>query len=100
MVDATSIEPSARRALLAHARRAGLPATAIVLDLPPETVLARNAARQTRVVDEAVVRRHLAGLRASLDGPAPALLREGFPQVVVLRDPAEVDLVRIRRRPT
>jgi protein phosphatase len=100
VVDATNLEPRARRALLVRAKTAGVPAIAIVLDLPEETVLARNAARQTRVVDEAVVRRHLGRLRALLDRPEPALLREGFAQVVVLRDPAEVDLVRIRRRPT
>ncbi len=100
VVDATSVEPSSRRALLARAAAAGVPATAIVLDLPAEIVLARNAARRPRVVDEAVVRHHLARLRASLDGPAPPLLREGFSQVVVLRDPAEVDRVRIRRHPS
>jgi predicted kinase len=100
VVDATSVEPKSRQALLARAAAAGVPATAIVLDLPADTVLARNAARRPRVVDEAVVRHHLARLRASLDGPAPRLYREGFAQVVVLRDPAEVDLVRIRRRPT
>jgi protein phosphatase len=99
-VDATNLDPRARHALLVRAKSAGVPATAIVLDLPAETVLARNAARQSRVVDEAVVRRHLSRLRALLDGPHPALMHEGFAQVVVLRDPAEVDLVRILRRPT
>jgi protein phosphatase len=100
VVDATSVEPSSRRALLARAAAAGVQATAIVLDLPAEIVLARNAARRPRVVDEAVVRHHLARLRTSLDGPAPPLLREGFSQVVVLRDPTEVDGVRIQRRPS
>jgi protein phosphatase len=99
VVDATSLEPFSRRALLVRASAAGIPATAIVLDLPEETVLARNAARTPRVVDEGVVRHHLARVRAALDGPAPPLLREGFTQVVVLRDPDEVDRVRIRRRP-
>jgi protein phosphatase len=88
VVDATSVQPKSRRALLARAAAAGVPATAIVLDLPAEIVLARNAARRPRVVDEEVVRHHLARLRASLDGPAPPLLGEGFAQVVVLRDPA------------
>jgi protein phosphatase len=100
VVDATSVESSSRRALLARAAAAGVPATAIVLDLPVEIVLARNAARRPRVVDEDVVRHHLARLRTSLDGPAPQLEREGFAQVVVLRDPADIDSVRIRRRPT
>jgi protein phosphatase len=100
IVDATSVQPAARRALLALATKAGVPATAIVLDLPAATILARNASRPARTVDMAVVRHQLAGVRASLDGPAPALMGEGFAQVVVLRDPAEVDLVRILRRPT
>jgi protein phosphatase len=100
VVDATSVQASSRRALLARAAAAGVPAMAIVLDLPDATVLARNAARETRIVDEAVVRRHLDRLRASLDGPAPALLREGFAQVVVLRDPVAVEDVRIRRLPS
>jgi protein phosphatase len=99
VVDATSLEPSSRRALLARAATTGVPATAIVFDLPAETVLARNAARKSRVVDELVIRHHLARLRACLEGPAPPLYREGFVQVVVLRDPAEVDQVRVLRRP-
>jgi predicted kinase len=97
VVDATSVQSTARRVLLARAVAAGVPATAIVLDLPAETVFARNAARPARTVDDAVVRRQLAGVRASLDGAPSVLLGEGFRQVVVLRDPAEVDLVRIRR---
>ena len=100
VIDATSVEPSSRRALLARAGAAGIPATAIVFDLPAETVVRRNAARTSRVVDEGVVRHHLARLRASLDGPAPLLYREGFAHVVVMRDPVEIDEVRIRRLPT
>ncbi len=99
VIDATSIEPSARRSLLARAKAAGIPATAIVLDLPAATVLARNAARPARVVDTAVVRRQLDRLRASLDGPDPVIGREGFAAIVILREPAEVDQVVIRRLP-
>ena len=99
VVDATSVQATSRRALLARARSAGIPATAIVLDLPATTVLAQNLARLTRVVDETVVHRHLGRLRASLEGAPPTLFDEGFAQVVVLRDPAEVELVRIRRGP-
>ena len=100
VVDATSVRSSARRALVARADAARVPVTAIVLDLPASTVIARNAARPARTVDMAVVRRQLAGVRASLDGPGPTLLHEGFAQVIVLRDAAEVDLVRIRRDAT
>ena len=59
----------------------------------------RNAARPARTVDMAVVRRQLAEVRTALDGPLPILHGEGFRQIVVLRDPAEVDQVTIRRRP-
>jgi predicted kinase len=100
VVDATSVKPAARRALIARAKVAHVPVTAIVLDLPAETVIARNNARPARVVDLAVVRDQLAAVRDALDGPAPVLLGEGFAQVVVLRDPVEVDRVRVLRRPT
>jgi protein phosphatase len=99
VVDATNVERSARRALLARARVAGMPVIAIVLDLPPATILGRNASRPGRTVGEHVVRRHLERLRRSLDGPDGLLRDEGFHQVVVLRDPREVDEVRIVRRP-
>jgi Predicted kinase len=99
VVDATNIERSARQGLLVRAGAAGLPAIAIVLDLPPATILARNAGRSSRIVDERVVRRHLERLRQSLDGPGARLRDEGFLQIVVLRDPLELDGVRIVRRP-
>lgn len=100
VVDATSVQATARRALVARANAAGIPTVAIVLDLPAETVVARNAARPARTVDMSVVRRQLAGVRTALDGPLPPLRGEGFAQVVVLRDAAEVDGVTIRRRRT
>ena len=99
VVDATSLEPSSRRALLARAAAAGVPATAIVFDLPAETVLARNAARRQRIVDYSVVRHHLARLRASLDGPVPPLAAEGFAQRRRPARPGRGRPVRIRRRP-
>jgi predicted kinase len=98
VVDATNVERSSRRALLARAAAAGVPAIAIVLDLPPATILARNAARSGRIVDEGVVRRHLARLRDSLEGVTRPLDSEGFQRVVVLRDPLDVDALRIVRR--
>jgi predicted kinase len=99
VIDATSIEPSARRALTARAAAAGIPTIAIVLDMPAATVIARNAARPARVVDMDVVRRHLGRLRTSLDGPDPIIEREGFASVVILRGPLEVDRLTIRRVP-
>jgi protein phosphatase len=99
VVDATNIERSARRALLTRAAAAGTPAIAIVLDLPPATILARNRDRTARIVDEPVILRHIKRLRDSLDGLTRVIDDEGFERVVVFRDPVEVDAVRIIRRP-
>jgi protein phosphatase len=101
-VDATNVERSARRALLTRASSAGVPAVAIVLDLPTATVLARNASRSRRAgrtVEVTVVRRHLARLRDTLDRPAAPLQTEGFHQIVVLRTAREIDELRIVRQP-
>jgi protein phosphatase len=95
VVDATSVTAPARRALLRAAAAAGVPAVAIVLDLPSDLVLARNAARTGRVVPEAAVRRHQHDLAAS--GPNPELAAEGFAAVVRLRSAAEVDAARVTR---
>lgn len=97
VVDATSVERHARRGLVRRARLAGVPAVAIVLDLPPALVLARNAARPGRRVDPAVVRHHLATLRRSVD--RGAFDTEGWSLVVRLQDAASADALGIARRP-
>jgi predicted kinase len=89
VVDATNVERVARRGLLARARMAGMPAVAIVLDLPPPLVHERNRRRTGRVVDPAIVDRHLERLAAAL--AAETLLEEGFAEVHMLRSGAEVD---------
>ena len=99
VVDATNVERTARRELLKRSTAAGLPAVAIVLDLPPAIVLAQNAARAGRIVAEPVVLRHLAILRPTLDGSGAAFGVEGFSQVTILRHPLEVEAVRIVRQP-
>ena len=70
VVDATNALAAHRRPLIRGGRRPpGLPVVAIVLDLPADVVDAQNTARP-RVVDPAVVDRHLASIRALLfDGP-------------------------------
>lgn len=93
VVDATSVTPFARRGLIARATARGVPALAIVLDLDPTIVLARNAARADRVVPEQAVRRQLADLARSLR--PGVLLAEGFAAVHVLRTPAEVDTFQV-----
>jgi protein phosphatase len=98
VIDATNIERGARRELLRRATVAGIPSVAIVFDLAAELVLARNAARTSRVVDEGVVRRHLALLRDELDGSNAGTGLQGFDGVTILRDPMEVASARVIRR--
>jgi protein phosphatase len=94
VVDATSVTPFARRGLLRRAAAHGVPAIALVLDLEPALVLARNAKRPGRVVPEPAVRRQLAELAASLrDG----LEVEGFAAVHVVRTAASLDALSVER---
>lgn len=92
IVDATSLAPAARSAVLKRARAHGATAVAIVLDLPPDIVLARSAGRPDRVVPEPTVHRHLAMLRAATD---PVLTAEGFRIVHRVRSDGELAALRI-----
>lgn len=95
VVDATSATVSARHALIGRARAGGAPAVAIVLDLPDDVVLARNATRGDRAVPVGAVLAQLRGV-ARTRGPGH-LEREGFAAVIRLSDPASVEAVRIVR---
>jgi predicted kinase len=93
VVDATNVTSFARRALTRRAERRGIPAIAIVLDLDPEVVHARNAARPGRVVPAAAVDRQLASLTRSLD--RGELAREGFAVVHRLSNSTSQDALSI-----
>jgi protein phosphatase len=86
VVDATNVQPEARRALVALAREHDVLPVAIVLDLPERVCLDRNASRSDRQFGPHVVRRQRDDLRRSLR----ALQREGFRGVHVLTGEAEV----------
>ena len=93
LVDATSVEPSARRPLLELARAHSVPAVAVVLDLPLAVCLARNAVRPDRTLPVAVLERQVDELHRSLG----QLAGEGFAPVHVLRSEQEVaDAVVVR----
>jgi predicted kinase len=95
VVDATSVTAFARRSLTRIAERHGVAAVAIVLDLPADLVLARNATRSGRIVPEAAVRRQLADLERSMR--RGELEREGFAAWHVLRAAGELEEVRLVR---
>ncbi|HEX7346013.1 MAG TPA: AAA family ATPase [Candidatus Limnocylindrales bacterium] len=94
VVDATNIAASVRRPLIARARAAGLPVTAIVLDLDRGSVRVQNAGR-SRVVDADVVERHLTAVRSTVDDGRLEL--EGVDQIVILRNPADAATITIER---
>ncbi len=94
VIDATNTVAPSRRQLVARANAALVPAVAIVLDLPPAIIHARNAARE-RVVAADVVDRQLDHVATALE--AGRLQREGFDPVIVLRTPQEVDALRVVR---
>ncbi|GAA0295196.1 polynucleotide kinase-phosphatase [Kineococcus aurantiacus] len=95
VVDATNVQPSARRSLVDLARAHDVLPVAVVLDLPVEVCVARNAARPDRTFGAHVVRRQQADLRRSLG----RLQREGFRVVHVLRSAEEVaDATVVRTR--
>lgn len=97
VVDATNVTAAARRTIRRIAARHGVPVVAIVLDLPPPIVHARNAARRERRVPEEAVTLHLGQLGNALAGGD--LGAEGYAQVLHLRDPAEVDELTVRLVP-
>jgi protein phosphatase len=93
VVDATNVQPDARRALVALAREHDVLPVAIVLDVPENVCVARNASRPERDFGAAVIRRQRDQLRRGLKG----LQREGFRYVHVLRGVAEVSAAEVTR---
>ncbi|MFI1461048.1 polynucleotide kinase-phosphatase [Nocardia carnea] len=92
VVDATNVQPGARKELVALARDHDVLPVAIVLDVPDSVCLERNARRPDRAALGAhVVHRQQRELRRGLRG----LEREGFRRVHTLRGAEEITAVRI-----
>ncbi|MFG2340117.1 polynucleotide kinase-phosphatase [Streptomyces yangpuensis] len=92
VVDATSVQADARRQLVALAREHDVLPIAIVLDMPEQVCVERNAARPDRAgLPRAVIQRHRRDLRRSLRG----LEREGFRKVHVLRSVEEAEAAEV-----
>jgi len=95
VVDATNVQPEARKPLVALAREYHCLPVAIVLDLPERVCQDRNASRPDRSFGPHVVRNHIKSLRQSLRG----LEREGFRHVFVLRSVEEAQAATVTREP-
>ena len=95
VVDATNVQPEARKPLVALAREFHVLPVAIVLNLPEKLCHERNQNRPDRQFGPHVVRNQSQQLRRSLRG----LEREGFRHVFTLSTPEEVSSVSIVRQP-
>ena len=95
VIDATNVQPEARKPLVELARQYHCLPVAIVLDLPERLCLERNSQRAEREFGPHVVRNQKSQLKRSLRG----LKREGFRHVFVLGTPEQVEAATIERVP-
>jgi protein phosphatase len=95
VVDATNVQPEARKSLIALAKEFHVFAEAIVFDLSERIRQDRNILRPDRQFGPHVIRNQSQQLRRSLRG----LEREGIRHVFKLSSSEEVDSVSIERHP-
>ena len=95
VVDATNVQPDARKPLVELARRHHVIPVAIVLNLPKALCYARNQSRPERQFSKHVVWNQSDQLRRSLKH----LHREGISQVYVLNSVEDIDSAVIERVP-
>lgn len=95
VIDATNVQPEARKSLVELAREYHVLPVTIIFDLPEKLCHERNAARPDRQFGPHVVRNQVQQMRRSLRG----LEREGFRHIFKLTSPEEVDAVTIERQP-
>ena len=94
VVDATNVQPAARKQFVDLARAHDVLPVAIVLDMPEKLCTQRNSSRPDRTFASQVIHRQHDQLRRSLRG----LNREGFRKVHVLRSPAQVEAAVVTRQ--
>ncbi|HEX7333072.1 MAG TPA: polynucleotide kinase-phosphatase [Pyrinomonadaceae bacterium] len=94
-IDATNVQPEARKPLVALAREYHVIPVAIVLNLPDRLCQDRNRVRPDRNFGPHVIRQQSQQLRRSLRN----LKREGFRHIHEFSTPEEVDAVVIERQP-
>ena len=94
VIDATNVQPEARKSLVELAREYHVLPVAIVFDVPERLCQDRNVNRPDRQFGPHVVRNQVQQMRRSLRG----LEREGFRYVYKLSSPEEIDAVTIERQ--
>ncbi len=94
VIDATNVQPEARKSLLELARTYHTLVTAIVFNLPEKLCYQRNTLRPDRNFGPHVIHRQMEQMRRSLHH----LRNEGFHHIYTLRSPEEVESVEIERQ--
>lgn len=95
VVDATNVQPEARKPLLALARQYHMLPVALVFNLPEKVCQERNRGRSDRDFGPHVIRQQTQQLRRSVRD----LKYEGFRHIHVLNSVEEVDAAVIERQP-
>jgi protein phosphatase len=95
VIDATNVQPEARKPLVELARKYHCLPVAVVLNLPEDVCQERNRSRPDRTFGPHVIRNQRSQLRRSLRG----LQREGFRHVFVLETPEQVEAAVVERVP-
>jgi len=95
VVDATSVQPDARKPLIALAREHDCLAVALAFDLPEKLCVERNRGRANRNLPSGVIHRQRDQMKRSMRG----LQREGFRYVYVLDSAEAVESATIVRQP-
>ncbi|NTW02629.1 MAG: polynucleotide kinase-phosphatase, partial [Oscillochloris sp.] len=95
VIDATNVQPEARRPLVALAREFHVLPVALVFDLPERLCQERNQTRSDRDFGPHVIRRQLGDLHRSLRG----LSREGFRYIFTLNSPEQIAAATVSRQP-
>jgi protein phosphatase len=95
VIDATNVQPEARKSLITLAREYHCLPVALVLDFPERLCRDRNTGRADRNFGDHVIRNQCSQLRKSLRN----LEREGFRHVSIFHSPEELVGLTFRREP-
>jgi protein phosphatase len=95
VLDATNVQPEARKNAVALAREFHVLPVAVVFDIPERVCHDRNKTRDDRTFGPHVIRQQMQQLHRSLG----SLQREGFRHIFKLQSVEEVDAVEVTREP-
>ena len=93
VIDATNLQPYARKKVIDLAREQNVHSAAIVLNLPEKLLQERNRERPDRGYPERVIRKHVSDLKRSIG----SLKREGFRFVYVISSMEQLENTEVVR---